>query len=281
MFPFLRRHKTSLAYIAIVLVLVSVIAAQVPAGRQQSLLAWGVLAVIAPVQQVVFYALAGASEIWKGYIDLRETHLENAELRREIASLMRENQRLQETVAIAGDLMEMEAFKEYFQYREGFELLSAGVIGAGVAETANALVLNKGSLDGVEENQGVICPTGAVGKIISVGPTSCVVQLITDPRFAMAARDQRTRAGGILHGTGEETCELLYVRDNYQITAGSPIVASGLEGIFPNTVPIGSVSNVGPGEPPFQKIRVKPSCDLRTIEWVFIVQRRPERGGGG
>ncbi len=127
---------------------------------------------------------------------------------------------------------------------------------------------------GVETEQGVICPAGVVGKVIKVGPTSCLVQLATDTRFAMAARLQRNRLRGIVRGTGDIECELLYIRDNDSIRVDDLVVSSGLERIFPIGVPVGVVVRVGKGEPPFRRVLVLPSTDFRSLEWVMIVTGR-------
>jgi rod shape-determining protein MreC len=275
MIRFFQRHKTGITFIAIIILLISSIAAQVPSPEHPSLLAWAIYSVVSPLQQTIAYAIIGAENVWFDYVDLRSVHQENKALRSEVAALKRDNQRLSETLALVGGLQELEAFKKLFDEAEERKSLTAMVIGAGLDDAVHAIQLNRGSIDGVEVNDGVICPSGAVGRVVRVGPTSCLVQLVVDPRFAMAARVQRTRVRGLVHGTGEPTCELRYIRDNDQVEVGDSIVASGLEGIFPAGVLVGEVRMVTPGEPPFRRVEIRPSVEFSSVEWVLIVEQEP------
>ncbi|HUX06622.1 MAG TPA: rod shape-determining protein MreC [Acidobacteriota bacterium] len=276
MIGFILRHKTGLSFILIVAVLLSTIAAQVPAPRHPSVLAWAIYAVFSPLQQTVSYVIVGTRDVWSNYVDLRDVRKENETLRGEIAGLQRENQRLRETLAIVGGLQELDAFRKIFEDLSDRGSQMAMVIGAGVGDSSHTVLLNRGGLDGVTEYQGVICPRGVVGKVVRVGPTSCLVQLVTDPRFAMAARIQSSRVRGLIHGVGERTCELKFIRDNDQVAKGDRIVSSGLEDIFPNGILIGVVSSIQPGEPPFREVDVMPSVAFQSLEWVLIVERKPK-----
>ncbi len=275
MIGFILRRKTGLTFILIVAVLLSTIAAQVPAPRHPSLLAWAIYAVFSPLQQAVSYVIVGSRDIWSNYVDLREVREENETLREEIAGLQRETQRLRETIAVVGGLQELDAFRKIFEDLSDRSSQTAMVIGAGVGDSSHTVLLNRGGLDGVTEYQGVISPRGVVGKVVRVGPTSCLVQLVTDPRFAMAVRIQTSRVRGLIHGTGERTCELKFIRDNDQIAEGDLIVSSGLEGIFPNGILVGKVSGIRLGEPPFREVDVTPSVEFQSLEWVLIVEPEP------
>lgn len=277
MIDFIIRHRDGLAFIAIVLILLSSIAAQVPAPDHPSMLAWGVYAVVSPLQQVIAYAFVGARELWSEYVDLRAVRNENVTLREELTNLYRENQRLHETLALVGGEVELKAFQELYKEAYNYRALDALIIGAGTDAASHTVILNKGSLDDVKIDQGVISPSGVVGKVIRVGPASCLVQLITDPNFAMASRLQTSRVRGIIRGTGnEKKCDLLYIRETDAIEANDRVVSSGVERVFPHGILIGRVSKVEPGEPPLRKVEVIPSVDLRSLEWVLIVQWRQE-----
>jgi rod shape-determining protein MreC len=275
MIGFVLRHKTGLVFIVIVAGLLSAIAAQVPAPRHPSMLAWAIYAVLSPLQQAAAYVIVGAGDIWDNYIDLRGVREENKALRKELGGLQRENQRLRETIAVVGGLQELEAFKKIFEESRDRPSINAMVIGAGVGDSSHTVLLNRGSTDGVSVYQGVLCPRGVVGKVVRVGPTSCLVQLVTDPRFAMAARVQESRVRGLIHGGGGRLCELEFIRDNDQIAVGDLIVSSGLEDIFPHGILVGRVGALRPGEPPFREVDVIPSVEFQSLEWVLIVGRQP------
>ena len=271
MINFILRHRTGLTFIATVLVLLSLVAGQVPTPEHQSVLVWAVYAVISPVEQAISHIIIGAGGLWSDYVDLRNVRSENKVLRQEVARLHRENQQLKEKVRLSESLFALEQYRETFELVGRYRTLTAMVAGAGAGREAGTILLNRGTIDGIEVDQGVICPTGVVGKVIRVGPTSCLVQLVTDPLFAMAVRLQRNRLRGLLHGTGNTECDLLYIRDNDSVKTDDLVISSGLERIFPIGLPVGTVVRIEEGEPPFRRVFVLPSADFRSLEWVLIV----------
>ena len=277
MFEFIARHRTGLTFVLIVLVLLSAIAAQVPAPDHPSLLAWGLYAVVSPIQQVIAYAIVGAGHLFDEYVNLRDVQRENEALKDELSILYQDNQRLRETLALVGGETELKAFQQLYEETYKYESVDAMVIGAGTGEFDQTVILNKGSLSGVAINQGVISPTGVVGKVVRVGPTSCLVQLITDPNFSMASRLQKSRVNGIVQGTGDNNfCDLLYIRSTDAIELNDRVVSSGLEQIFPQGILIGHVTSISPGEPPLRRVEISPSTKLRSLEWVLIVRWNEE-----
>lgn len=271
MISFILRHKTGLTFILIVVVLVSTIAGQVPAPSHPSLLAWTIYAVVSPIQHAVSYLVVGVSSLWEDYLDLRTVRDENKALKKSLIEQYRENQQLNKKLEILQGLSATEEERRKFEEETGYRSITAMVIGAGVDNQSHAFILNRGTLDGVEEDMGVVCHTGVVGRIIRVGPTTCLVQLLTDPNFAMAARLKGSGVRALLHGAGRGECELLYIRRSDAVDSDDEVMASGTEGIFPSGIPIGVVSRVGRGDPPFRRVFVRPFTDFRTIEWVIIM----------
>jgi rod shape-determining protein MreC len=239
-------------------------------------LAWALYAVISPFQQVTAYVITGATDIWEEYIMLHDVRLENRELKQELGRLHRENQKLEETLALVGGEMELKSFQLLYEETYGYKPINAVVIGAGSGSSSyiQSLIVNKGSLDGVKLNNGVISPHGVVGKVIQVGPTSSLVQLITDPLFSMAARLHESRVAGMVSGLGKDSmCVMQYVRDTDPIEVGDRVVSSGLDQIFPRGILIGRVTSVNQeGMPSFKQVEVLPAVNLRSLEWVTIVE---------
>ena len=276
MIEFLLRHRTGLTFVTIVLVLLSAVAAQVPTPDHPSLLAWGLYAIVSPIQQGIAYSIVGAADLWAHYVGLQEVESENTELKAKVADLYEENQRLRETLALAGGEMELDAFSDLYEETYGYRGVKAMIIGAGLGGAEHTVLVNKGVLDGVKREHAVISPTGVVGTVIRVGPTSCLVQLVTDVHFAMAARLQGSRVRGVLRGTGGAACKFDFIRDTDAVDLGDRIVSSGLERIFPRGILAGRVTGIRPGQPPLRDIEVAPSADLRSLEWVLIVQWHEE-----
>ena len=121
-------------------------------------------------------------------------------------------------------------------------------------------------------------PTRAsLGKIIAVSPNASRVLLIDDHNSAVDGFDQRSRARGIVAGMVDDGVILKYADRSQDLRAGDTIVTSGLDGIFPRGLMVGSIQSVhreGPGL--FLGVRVTPVVDFReSVEQVLILTQPP------
>lgn len=79
-------------------------------------------------------------------------------------------------------------------------LISARVTAHDVAPDFVGLRIDRGSLDGVRVGQGVISPTGVVGRVYRVADNYADVMSLVDPSSNIDAVIQRSRARGIISG---------------------------------------------------------------------------------
>ena len=118
--------------------------------------------------------------------------------------------------------------------------------GRGVGEEF-ALTLTAGSRVGVAPFSPVVAPEGLVGMIQSVDPTMSLAILWSHPDFRASAMSADGAAFGIaaahLGATGPERylLELRGVPFRSELKPGAIIVTSGLGGVYPRGIPIGTV----------------------------------------
>ncbi len=136
------------------------------------------------------------------------------------------------------------------------------------------LWINKGADDGVAKDMVAVTPLGPVGKVHRVFDHAASIILLTDVNSSVAVRLQDTRVSAILEGRGDGTCFLKYVSKRAEVKMGEIVVTSGLDGIYPEGLLVGHVSEVKKeGGELFQVIRVLPAQDLKTIEEVAILKK--------
>ena len=70
------------------------------------------------------------------------------------------------------------------------------------------------------------------------------MQIITDEASGVSAMVQSTRAQGILQGQPDGTLRLEYVSVDADVKEGDIIVTSGIGGIYPKGLPLGTVASV-------------------------------------
>ncbi len=122
----------------------------------------------------------------------------------------------------------------------------------------------------------VLANQGVVGKIIAVSPNASRVLLIDDHNSALDGFDQRSRARGIVAGLVDDGVILKYADRSQDLRAGDTVVTSGLDGIFPRGLLVGTVQSVhreGPGL--FLAVRIAPAVDFRELEQVLILTQPP------
>jgi len=107
------------------------------------------------------------------------------------------------------------------------------------------LLLSAGRDAGVAPLAAVVAPSGLVGMIIAVDPHTSVAMAWTHPDFRVSATVVGDGVYGIVAArrgsAGGEVMELTGVPYRDALAPGTPVVTSGLGGVFPRGIPIGSV----------------------------------------
>ncbi len=206
--------------------------------------------------------------LWDNYIYLVNVKKENDILKEKINALLSEVHMLKEY------RLENERLKRIIGFIESQKLkyISAKVIAITQDEGLKVVMIDRGQMDGVTEEDAVVVPEGVVGRVFRVGRRSSLVMLITDPRSNIDVRFERTRVRAILHGSGGH-CEAEFVKNDEDVVNGDIVITSGLGGIFPKNNVVGIVKDVKTDTSMmFKKIIVEPSSNLSALEEVLVVK---------
>jgi len=225
------------------------------------------LAVIGPFQEIFSYISRGFGYLWGSYFELVSTEEENQSLKKDLQEARQKAKRCEELE------ITNQRLREYLNFREKIDQpsIAAEIIGQDPSPWHNSLSINRGTVDGVAKGDAVVVPEGVVGQVVDVSSRYSRIMLIVDRNSAVDALVQRSRARGILKGTSEGRCRLEYALRKQDIQEGDSIITSGLDGVYPKGIIIGSVSMVtvkGPGV--FQDIEVQPDVDFSKIEEVIV-----------
>ncbi len=136
------------------------------------------------------------------------------------------------------------------------------------------LWINKGLDDGISKDMVAITPSGLVGRIHRVFKKRASIILITDVNSSVAARIQTSRIEGILEGRGDNRCYLKYVSQDAGVKVGESIITSGLDGIYPEGILIGFITDVKKESGAlFLLIEVEAAQNLNSVEEVAVLKR--------
>lgn len=154
----------------------------------------------------------------------------------------------------------------------------ADVVSADFGKQRQRVVIDKGDSAGLYRSQPVVDASGLVGQIVRLGPWSAEVMLITDPGHAVPVEILRTGTRSIAVGNGNESeLELPLLPATTDVKVGDVIVTSGLGGVFPAGLPVGTVteSRRDPDEILLQ-VRVKPRASLTQDHQVIALWFDPD-----
>lgn len=150
-----------------------------------------------------------------------------------------------------------------------FELIAARVVGRSLDRLGGSLTIDKGEEDGVLPNRAVLTPEGLVGRVERTTGHGARVLTLLHRDCAVAARVERSRVDGVVRWDfgDRPTLNLLYVSSQEDVKVGDRIQTSGLGGIFPAGIRIGTVTRIGLEENGLMKeITVRPAVNFRTLE---------------
>ena len=232
--------------------------------------------IVSPLHGGIDAVADGVSSTWGRYFNLVGLAEQNRSLAEQVSRLessqasfeeqRRENERLRA-------LLELNSVSQ-------LKGVAASVVASEPSGWVKGIVVNKGTSHGVAEGMAVVHPRGVVGQVVSSGPNFSRVLLMTDHASGVVALVQDGRARGVVEGLGSSSCELKYVGKESVVRAGDVVVTSGMDGVFPKGLNIGSVSRVAPETGTLlQRIDLKPAVDFSKLEEVLIVVGERQQKG--
>lgn len=190
--------------------------------------------------------------------------------------LLEENQKLKAELLISKDI-QIENDQLRKQIGEGkqkkYTLSLAEIVSYDPFHFAQYALINKGSLDGVSENMPVIM-TGNIlfGKITKIYPHYSKVMLIADKNNKVSVQAQDSTINGVLSGSNGSVLFMDLLEKNASVDTGTIIITSGLDGIYPKNLFIGSVSEVvSEEEGIFKQAYITPTYSSASQKDVFII----------
>lgn len=230
--------------------------------------------VLTPLQKVTSALSGGAASVWEKYTSIDDVMDWNEQLEAENAELR------QQMVDYDRIKAENDAYKALARIQDTnseASYVSAFVIGRDPLDEFGGFTLDQGSTDGVAVNDAIISDRGyLLGVVVEVDATSCKVMTILHPSFNAAGVISRTRENGIITGSADYAadgqCVLTNLDRATEARKGDQVITTGLGGVFPANLLVGTVQEVVPEQSGKSSSAViLPGADPRTVKHVFII----------
>lgn len=198
---------------------------------------------VMPIQNGLTYLknwISGNDSFFEDINNLRE---ENEKLKEENSKLEQSLRELEITRS------ENEILKEYVNLKDKYTeytTVPAYVINKDISNYNETIVINVGTDDGIDVNMTVISEKGLVGHIISATSSTAKVQTIIDTSSSTSCTLTASRDIIVARGTfeNEKMLKATYIPTEATVMQGDKIETSGLGGIYPKGILVGSISKV-------------------------------------
>ena len=265
------RQRTGYLFLAVIIAHIILISAQVNTRGGVPMLEAVTFGLFAEVQRGASLLIARTQDSWQNYLVLQQVRSENERLKLEVARLQ---VGLQQERAVAE---QSRTLQQLLEFRSSVSLATTGaaVIAGGASPDFRTMTIDKGTSEGVRPDMAVIAPAGVVGRVIMPATRASKVQLLIDRNAAAGALVERSRAQGVVEGSGADVLHMNYVSGVADVEVGDQVVTSGIDGIYPKGFVIGQIESIERGAGEFSAIVIRPAVDFASLEAVLVVLTPP------
>jgi rod shape-determining protein MreC len=197
-----------------------------------------------PVERGVLAPTQWAGSFFGYFRRLDEVEADNTRLQRDSGAQAQTVLRAQALLA------ENEHLRKLVGLREGLKApsVAAEILYDARDPFSRKVIVDRGTQDGVDRGQPVIDESGVVGQVTRVFLMSAEVTLLTDREQAVAVQIVRTGVRGIAYGNAAGgpagQIDLRFMPINVDVKKDDLLVTSGLDGVFPDGLPVAKVLSV-------------------------------------
>lgn len=249
--------------IAVILVLVLFILMVAGASRQEA------TDTLTPVQEWMYTSSAKIGNFFSGVFGSAENGATISALERQISELQTQLQSYDQIVA------ENERYKELLNVVEmydDYDTLTASVIARSPDDWMTEFTIAAGSADGIKKGMIVVHEGGLLGRVVSVTKNYSKITTLLNTQGGIPAIVERTRDQCVVkaENSGENgKLSLEYTENTISVVPGDTLVTSGIGGVYPKGLTIGTVTSVGSGND--AEINLESSIDFEHLEEVVVL----------
>ena len=216
------------------------------------------------VSAMVYKAFNGVTS----YFHLRDINeslqQRNAALEMELIELRNQ---MSEMELLSPDSLHQPALKQY-------TFVMAQVISNSIAQPNNYITINRGHMDGIRPEMGVIDQNGVVGIVNVVGPHAARVISLLNPHVRLSCKLRNSNFYGSLvwDGKNPQYAVLEELPKHVKYKTGDTIVTSGYSAVFPPGIIVGTVQGIARGmTDSFVSLRIKLTTNFSQLSSVRVI----------
>jgi rod shape-determining protein MreC len=182
-----------------------------------------------------------------------------------LPSLLAENERLRQLLSLGRRLPT--------------PYVAAEVLHQSQATDGRTLLLSAGTRQGISAFDPVVAPEGLIGVVLSAADRTSVVMTWAHPEFRVSAFTVTGNAAGVVAPSpsasavgGEGALEFRGVPYRDSVPAGTLVLSSGLGGVYPKGIPVGTVVGLVREQAGWERVyRLRPAANPSSAAHVLIL----------
>lgn len=249
--------------IAIILVLVLFILMVIGASGQTATDA------LTPVQEWLYTSSAKVGTFFSGIFGSAESGSKISALERQVSELETQLQSYDQIVA------ENERYKKLLNVvkaYDDYDTITASVIARSPDDWMTEFTIAAGTADGLKKGMIVVHEGGLLGRVVSVTQHYAKITTLLNTQGGIPALVERTRDVCVVkaENSGEEgNLSLEYTENSVSVVPGDTLITSGIGGVYPKGLTIGTVTSVGSGSN--AEVTLQSSIDFDHLEEVVVL----------
>jgi len=172
---------------------------------------------------------------------------------------------------IAVDTIKIDSTEKYRKYK----YMEAKVIGNSISLPNNYIQLNRGAMQGLQKDLGVIDINNAVvGTVIDISNNYAVVMSLLHRQSNISAKLKKTGETGSITWDGKNPNIVLLkeIGKNAKVNKGDSVITSGFSDKFPYGLLIGTITEkIEDKSSNTYTLKVKTAANFYNVEFVYII----------
>ncbi len=271
-----REHKTAVFLIAATLavaILIGVFAAF--SARDRAGAAENLVGAAAEPGQTAASGVGGWLQgLFSYFGSVKSLRAENEALKQENVAL---DKQVRDTEGLTQENQELRAMLNLMKTESKLDLVAAQVIAKDPSNWYSSFTINKGSNDGILKNQPVLTANKElIGQVYKVGSNWAEIITILDPDSGVGSMIERSKDLGVVEGDTallqQGLCRIGYLARDTDIKIGDYIETSGMGGVYPKGLLIGTVLEIGEDHTNMSKYAtVQPAVSIGKLSQVCVL----------
>lgn len=229
--------------------------------------------IVTPIQNGLVYLKNNVSKNNSFFESVDTLKEENQKLKQENNELQSKLEELQILKSENAVLREFANLSE--QYSE-YETVPAYVISKNISNLSEVFIINVGKTSGVYANMAVMGKDGLIGHVISSTDTTAKVQPIIDTASSVSGLLTSSRKNVIAKGqlNSSKNLRIDIVQTDTELIVGDTVETSGLGGIYPKGIKIGTIKEIMETKNVTEKYAIlETTVDFENLEYVLVIKK--------